>query len=65
MAGLKDGPPPFITQSSFSLRDFFASQALALGGEYFHMHAATGPATVARCCYEIADAMLKAREAHS
>jgi hypothetical protein len=44
-----------------SLRDYFAAQALALGGEYFHRNAAEGPATVATVAYEIADAMLLER----
>jgi hypothetical protein len=68
----KDGGPAFPVHEpddaldpelcGMSLRDYFAAQALTLGGQYFHVNAATGPARVAQCCYEIADAMLQARK---
>ncbi len=42
------------------LRDWFAGQALAFGAGYTSAHA---PADlIAKRCYQIADAMLKARE---
>ena len=54
--------------SGMSLRDWFAGQALALGGEFFHnIDDHSDPPNVAEHCavsaYAIADAMLKAREA--
>jgi methylmalonyl-CoA mutase N-terminal domain/subunit len=45
--------------AGMSLRDYFAGQAFALGGEWFHN---SGSTNVAETAYEIADAMLKARE---
>lgn len=46
------------------LRDHFAANALTLGGEFFHIlgNGCNTPKTVSEAAYQIADAMLKARE---
>lgn len=51
-------------QSGMTLRDYFAGQALALGGEFFHNYG-NGCDTdkhIAQAAYQIADAMLAERE---
>lgn len=56
----------WIPEGGMSLRDYFAGQALTLGGEFFHLidqRDESQSAHVAAIAYEIADAMLKAREA--
>lgn len=52
-----------VPVGGMSLRDYFAGQALALGGEFFHQAASATPTNIAAIAYEVADAMLKAREA--
>lgn len=57
--GVNVKPAPDVTD----LRDYFAGQALALGGEWFQ-HLGNGcdtPDTVSQAAYQVADAMLKAR----
>lgn len=62
----KDGGPAFpaiygateALDEGMSLRDYFAAQAIVASA-----HASTqGPEGLAKAAYEIADAMLKARE---
>lgn len=65
MSQKPDGGPAFpiaVDTAGYwgmSLREYFAGQALALGGEWFHNNSAKG--TVAELAYQIADAMLEAR----
>lgn len=66
MSAPNDGGPAFATatcgdfQKGMSLRDWFAGQALA--GVDIGEYAGTGWAdSLAKPCYQIADAMLKAR----
>ena len=67
-----DGGPAFPragsdyvkAQEGMSLRDWFAThvlQGLAGDGDYFWSHSTNA---IAGACYEIADAMLKARSAN-
>lgn len=49
-------------QLGMSLRDYFAAQALVLGGEFFANAGCDGrPANIAAVAYEIADALLAER----
>lgn len=68
-----DGGPAFpsgpasgnwgVAFTGLSLRDYFAAQALTLGGEWFYGYGGTDHEAIAVTCYQLADAMLKAREA--
>ena len=51
----------FHAQDGMSLRDWFAGQALKIAARNFGRLPDTAP-VLAEYCYEIADAMLKARE---
>lgn len=51
-------------QGGMTLRDYFASKALALGGEHFYSANSKSWDEIAIEAYGIADAMLKARESH-
>lgn len=73
MSEQKDGGPAFpvvfperddalLRSSGLSVRDYFAAQALALGGEWFYNNSAKFPVEVARLAYQVADAMLRARQ---
>ena len=47
--------------AGMTLRDWFAGQALALGGEWFHNCAADDMADIAKVAYTMSNAMLVAR----
>ena len=69
MKRINDGGPAFPSDngvkhdSGMTLRDWFAGQALAglYGSEEIQEHE-WGNETIAHFCYDMADAMLKARE---
>lgn len=74
---IEDGGPAFpetrwddksrqeVQWTGMSLRDYFAAQAMAgiLGGDHPICHEHNPLPTVAKVAYEMADAMLKARQA--
>ena len=51
-----------VDGAGMTLRDYFAGQALALGGEYFYGADGTKPDRVAAIAYAIADAMIAGRD---
>lgn len=58
----KDSDRQWIYQEGMTLRDYFAAKAMPLVAEIAELEH-TGPNEWAAACYEIADAMLKARQA--
>ena len=77
MTRLNDGGPAFPVPTDprrpnirgggamdgMSLRDWFAGQTLAMGGTLLHSNSGSGYTNeLAKWCYKVADAMLKARE---
>ena len=69
MDAKNDGAPAFpitagnqVYAHGMSLRDWFASQALGFGFDWINVHETGGYLEAAIVSYEIADAMLKARQ---
>jgi hypothetical protein len=58
---LSDGDSVIAEQRGMTLRDYFAAQALAGYSGSEHEYATTS--ATAKHCYDLADAMLRAREA--
>ena len=60
MKKINDGGPLFYIES-FTLRDYFAGQALI--GILAENNVVGNPSAYAKMCYDMADAMIKSREA--
>lgn len=61
-AGYDERGPGHDGQAGMSLRDYFAGQALGLGGEWFNKSTGWTVQDVATYAYRVADAMLEARQ---
>lgn len=59
---LSNGEEIFPDSNGMSLRDYFAGQALAALADWEVTDSVNPPGEIALYCYEIADAMMKARE---
>lgn len=57
-----DGLPMFEAEYGMTLRDWFATHALGMGFDWTNLHETGGYDEAATVAYEVADAMLKARE---
>lgn len=69
MADKPTGGPAFpvstidgFTEHGMTLRDWFAGQALGLGFDWVNVHETGGYAEAAQVAYEVADAMIAARD---